>query len=239
MAHDNTFKRKELKYLLNHSQYINLMQAAARYIRPDFYAQSVVNNIYCDSNDFELARRSIEKPVYKEKLRLRCYGEISLQDNVFLELKKKYKGVVYKRRFECNTKEAMGYLQNRIKPLNTNQMFNEIDFAVSYYNLKPKVYLAYDRKSFCQTDDEEFRITFDTAIRYRTNMLDFSHGSNGTLLLPQGSVIMEIKAAQAMPVWMLNILGNMQLTPTSFSKYGYAYKDIIKKQGVLLCLKVS
>lgn len=239
MAHYNTFKRKEIKYLLSRTQYAELMQEVAQYIRPDFYAESVISNIYCDSDNFELARRSIDGPVYKEKLRLRCYGEISLQNNVFLELKKKYKGVVYKRRFECGEKEAMVYLQSNIKPLNANQMFNEIDFAVKHYSLKPKVFLAYDRKSFCGTDDEEFRITFDTAIRYRTEMLDFSHSSNGLRLLPLGSVIMEIKAVQAMPVWMLNVLRSMQLTPSSFSKYGCAYKDIIKKQGGALCLKVS
>lgn len=238
MAHDNTYKRKEIKYLLSSAQYSDFMQASAKYIRPDFYAQSAVNNIYCDSDSFELARRSIEQPVYKEKLRLRTYGEAVPQE-VFLELKKKYKGVVYKRRFECPAKEAMGYLQSRIKPLNTNQIFSEIDYAVGFYDLKPKVFLAYDRKSFCGASDEEFRLTFDTAVRYRTNELDFNHGSNGLLLLPQGSVIMEIKAAQAMPLWILDVLSSMQLTPASFSKYGCAYKDIAKKQGGALCLKVS
>lgn len=243
MAHENTYQRKELKYLLSAQQYSGLMHQISPYITPDLYGKSTVNNIYCDTPDWELARRSIEKPEYKEKLRLRGYGTPGPDDAVFLELKKKYKGTVYKRRFCCTLREAMLYLRLGAQPKQPDQVFREIDYTVRHYGLQPMLYLAYDRLAFCGKEDEEFRLTFDASIRSRRKPLDFSHGSDGVLLTREPMVLLEVKAALAMPVWMRDALTDWAIYPASFSKYGEIYTGMLQTntqhKESALCSKAS
>ena len=107
MAYQTVFKRYELKYLLTERQKKCVMEAMEPCMTPDAYGRTTIRNIYFDTADYRLARRSIEKPVYKEKLRIRSYEKASGASPVFVELKKKYKGVVYKRRISMPEREAM------------------------------------------------------------------------------------------------------------------------------------
>ncbi len=240
MAHKNTYKRKEIKYCLTEQQYRMIMFELGPFIQADKYGKSTVCNLYCDTSDWELARRSIDKPVYKEKLRLRGYDVNSPDDRVFLELKKKWKGIVYKRRFACTLRDAMAYLRSGIEPPGANQVFREIDYTIHHYNLQPKLFLAYDRLAYCGREDEEFRLTFDFNIRSRTESLSFMDGMDTELLTGQPFALMEVKAAQAMPRWFVDILNQNQLYPASFSKYGQVYqKLILAKKEREKCLKVS
>lgn len=219
-----TFKRYEKKYLLNEEQYRAILERLKGKAETDSYGLTTICNIYYDTDDFYLIRKSLEKPNYKEKFRVRSYGVPEGNDNIFLEIKKKYDGIVYKRRISLPYYEAMNYLEKGIPPDNKSQIFKEIDWFLHFYKAKPKVYIAYDRIAMQGIQDKELRITFDTNIRSRFEDLELTMGDSGRLLLPKGSYLMEIKAAGAMPLWLARTLSELMIMPVSFSKYGNVYK---------------
>ena len=228
----NVFKRVEKKYLLSEDLYQKLFEKMNNYITVDIYDFSTICNIYFDTDDYLLVNRSIEKPIYKEKVRLRSYGIPKKNSKVFLEIKKKYKGVVGKRRVSAPLKEFYTYFDTGKYPNVDTQIMNEIDYCFKFYNLKPKVFLAYDRYSYKGKDDSNFRITFDKNIRSRTDNLYLENGDNGMLLLDKNCYIMEVKTLGAYPLWFARILSELNIYPTSFSKYGNVYKkQIFKKEG--------
>ena len=228
----NVFKRVEKKYLLSEDLYQKLFEKINNYISVDTYDFSTICNIYFDTDDYLLVNRSIEKPIYKEKVRLRSYSVPKKNSKVFLEIKKKYKGVVGKRRVSAPLKEFYTYFDTGKYPTVDTQIMNEIDYCFKFYNLKPKVFLAYDRYSYKGKDDSNFRITFDKNIRSRTDNLYLEKGDNGMLLLDKNCYIMEVKTLGAYPLWFARILSELNIYPTSFSKYGNVYKkQIFKKEG--------
>ncbi len=211
------FKRYELKYLLTKSQYFNVLREVAKHLTADKHGQSTIQSLYYDTDDYRLIRRSLEKPEYKEKLRLRSYGLAREDDTVFLELKKKCSGIVYKRRIETSVNEI------KINSLGDSQISKEIAYFSSFYkNLSPKVLLLYDRTAYFGEGD--LRVTFDNNIRYRTDRLSLCAGLDGTSVLPDGKILMEIKTGTSIPLWLVKILSKEHVVKTSFSKYGEAYK---------------
>lgn len=218
------FRRLEKKYLLKSEQYDGLMKAIADRIRPDEYGESTVCNIYYDTSDFELIRNSIEKPVYKEKLRLRSYGIPTMDSVVFLEIKKKYKKVVYKRRAAMTLSQAEEYLSGgEAPPIDNISTLRELDFFLRRYELSPALFLAYDRQSYYSVEDDTLRITFDRRIRSRRTDISLSKGDHGELLLPEDIHLMEIKVSGSLPLWLSHIMSELNIFPTSFSKYGRVY----------------
>lgn len=226
----SVFKRYEKKYLVTAFQKERLLQVMADYMTPDEYGQSTICNIYFDTPDYRIIRASMEKPVFKEKLRLRAYGVPQHDSNVFVELKKKYKGVVYKRRVHMSYTDAMQYLINRTRPENVNpQVLSEIDYFLSVYpGIRPSVSLFYDRTAYYGKTDRELRITFDENIRFRNKKLDLSLGSDGYLLTENGENVMEIKCLGAMPLWLTKELDEMEIYPASYSKYANAFRVIMQ-----------
>lgn len=231
MAGNDKFARKELKYRLTAAQDRFLREALAPYVVPDQYGESTICNIYFDSPDFRLIRKSIEKPVYKEKLRLRSYGPAGPEDRTYLELKKKYKGIVYKRRVCLKEKEAMAYLAGEAPlPMDT-QIAKELDWFLDFYgDLQPAVYLNYDRQAFYSKDDPDLRITFDRNIHFRTEDLSLQSQPGGRFVIGPGECIMEIKAAGAMPLWLTALLTQANAQRDSFSKYGTAYGMLLNEE---------
>jgi len=225
MAKGLTFERSEKKYLLNETQYRALLEVLGLRMQADAYGEYTVCNLYFDTEHNDLIRRSIEKPDYKEKLRLRSYGAVTDDDKVFLEIKKKYKGVVFKRRIKVPYREIKAYLTDGTPPPSDHgQIFREIDYFLHFYQCYPKLYLSYDRIAFAGTgEDKGLRITFDTNIRSRTDRLDLTIPPDGERLLADGTWLMEIKAPGAMPLWLTHALTQLSIYPTSFSKYGRIY----------------
>lgn len=231
-----TFKRYEKKYLLSAEKYEKLFARLQGMIEPDEYFASTVCSIYYDTPDFELIRNSIEKPIYKEKLRVRSYNAATEDSKVFVELKKKYKGVVYKRRVSMKAKEAEDYLALRAKAPKDSQIVHEIDWFLKVNKPVPQVFIACDREAYVAKDDPELRITFDKNIRWRDCDLSLTMGDYGESVTKPGEVLMEIKIPDAAPLWLAELLSELEAFPTSFSKYGTAYKnEIIHKymNGVL------
>ena len=226
-----SFKRYEEKYMLTLEQQKDLLEGMKEHTRPDEYGETVNCNIYYDTDNWDLVRRSIEKPVYKEKLRVRSYGVPATGDPVFVEIKKKYDDVVYKRRTAVPSENSERYLagDERLSP--GTQIGNEIEWFQKMHNAKPKVYIAYDRTSFIGTEDPELRITFDQDIRFRDYDLDLREGDYGEKMFSGDSVLMEVKIPGTTPLWLARLLSDIGAKPTSYSKYGTYYKDYIMGKG--------
>lgn len=237
------FKRIEKKYMLTRPQREALLQAFTDRMQRDAFGRHTICNLYLDTDDFELTRRSIEKPVYKEKLRLRAYGVPGPEDAVFLELKKKYKGVVYKRRMELTCRQAMDWLLRGERPDAGSQIFHELDYALRLYAPRPQVYLCYDREAYYCPDNPDLRITLDENIRFRTRQVDLTRGAWGTPTLPDGATLMEIKIPGAMPLWLADALDAQRIFPCSYSKVDTVYEQFIQPTiqwgGSQTCSQVS
>lgn len=218
----SVFKRVELKYLLTKEQKHAFSQAIKDHIQPDEYGSYTICNLYMDTPDDILIRRSIEKPVYKEKMRVRSYGKVHDKNSVFIELKKKYEGIVYKRRINMHLDEALGYLDG--EAARNGQIVDEIDYFIEHYTgLSPAMYISYDREAFTSTIDPTLRITFDTNILWRDQDLSLSSEIYGNTIIEDDEFLLEIKCADAMPLWLTKALSENKIYKTSFSKYGKAY----------------
>lgn len=218
------FNRYEKKYLMPEPVYHSLRQRLEPYMEEDQYGLHTICNIYYDTPDFALIRRSIEKPVYKEKLRLRSYGVPSMDSKVFLEIKKKYRKVVNKRRIQLTLRQAYDYLERGIRPQEDTQILREIDFFLIRYKLVKGIFLAYDRIALAGREGIDLRVTFDHNIRSRREHMGLENGDAGELLLPEGYYLMESKIMGATPIWFAEILSDLSIYPVSFSKYGNIYK---------------
>ncbi len=235
------FNRYEKKYLIDAKDFKWLLEKLKEWMEPDKYNKDgrlyKISNIYYDTPDDALIRASIEKPVYKEKLRLRSYGVPGIYDEVFLEIKKKYNGIVNKRRTCLRLKEAYDLLNKGIKPEDdfgiNKQVLEEIRYLLKIYKPVPKVYLTYDRMAFFDREDDDFRVTFDTNIRTRRYDVGLEKGSHGELLIGNALWLMEVKSSKAIPLWFTKLLEEKNIKSVSFSKYGTEYKKyIIEKYNI-------
>ena len=235
MAYQSVFKRYELKYLLPRTQKARILAAMAPYMTQDQYGKSTIRNIYFDTESYRLVRHSIEKPVYKEKLRIRSYAQAKADTPVFVELKRKYNGMVYKRRLSMPEQQAMDWITGDGGCPQDSQIGREIDYFLAFYrDLIPKVFLSYQREAYYAREDQTFRITFDDHICARLHDLSLESEPDGVPLLPPDMVLMEIKCAGGMPLWLTQLLTQEQIYKTSFSKYGTAYQTLIftkRKEG--------
>ena len=229
------FKRVEKKYPMTEAHCEHLLSIIGHRMYPDAYGKSTVCNLYLDTPDFLLIRNSIDAVSYKEKLRVRSYGLPEEDGTVFFEIKKKYKGTVYKRRISTTYRKVMTYLNGGEKP-DDSQIMRELDYAMQYYrHPRPAAMIFYEREAFFSKEDASLRITFDRNVRYRFSDFTPDKGDGGTPLLQPGEVLMEIKTDGGMPLWLSHALAECQIYPSRFSKYGKSYlKYIESKKGDLL-----
>ena len=231
------FNRYENKFMMNTETYEKVLRTLDEYMELDEYNKKhdfyTIANIYYDTDDHHLIRKSLSKPKYKEKLRLRAYGVPSLDDKVYLEIKKKVFGLVNKRRTKLVLSEAYDFVSTGQKPelkkYMNRQVMNEIEYFLSVYDLEPKLYLAYDRKAYFGRDNRDLRITFDTNIRTRREDLRLELGDHGEQLLDKDVWLMEVKAEKTIPIWLTRMLSEYKLYKKSFSKYGTEFKTMISK----------
>lgn len=232
LAFKEVFKRVEKKYLLTKEQYEGLMPLINEYMRGDEYGESTICNIYYDTPNNRLIRLSLDKPVYKEKLRLRTYGAPNENTTAFVEIKKKYQGIVYKRRISMKYSEAMAFTKDRMPPVKDSQIAHEITWLLNYYDgIAPAMVLTYDRTAYFAKNDPNLRITFDKNILWRDYDIDLLLGIYGNSILPEGCRLMEVKIPDAMPLWLAHKFDELKIVPTSFSKYGKAYETLLNRQA--------
>ncbi len=225
------FKRVEYKYLIDKNQYNDLLDEIRLHLKSDKYEMTTIQSLYFDTDNYLLVRRSIEKPNYKEKIRLRSYGLADDDKKVFLELKKKANGVVYKRRISIKESDTFSFILSGKLP-DDSQITKEIDYFIKMYSsLKPSMLVLYDRTAFVDPNSN-LRITFDRNVRYRTERLNLHSDLDGELILNDDKILMEVKTDFAIPLWFAKKLSQNRIYKQSFSKYGEAYcKELIKKKN--------
>ena len=217
--------------MLTRAQKDALLKVMEGHMKLDEFGHSTIRNIYYDTPDYLLIRRSIEKPKYKEKLRVRSYQKATPDSPAFVEIKKKFDKVVYKRRISLPEKEAIGWIAGENDCSKKGQITNEIDYFLKHYqSLRPAVFLSYEREAFFCPERKDFRVTFDENILARTDNISLEEETYGESLLPEGMVLMELKCAGGYPMWMVKFLSENKIYKTSFSKYGTAYQTIIHPQ---------
>ena len=232
----NVFQRKETKYILNQATYLKLREQLTPFLVEDDYGLHTIISLYYDSQNYQLIKQSIEKPTYREKFRIRSYGVPTKDSPVFFEIKKKVKGIVYKRRIELSYGEAKHFNYHSLALPSVKdsqvQIKNEINWMMTKYKLIPKVMIAYDRIALkpLDTELEDFRVTFDFNIRYREHDLDISNGDEGEPVAPEFYCLMEVKSIGAYPLWFTHALSDCHIFKGSFSKYGTTYKRYLNKE---------
>lgn len=228
MAYQSVFQRYELKYMLTGEQKAAVLSAMAPYMVPDAFGRTTIRNVYFDTDSYRLVRHSIEKTGYKEKLRLRSYSRAAPDSPVFVELKRKYRQVVFKRRLSLPEETAMAWLCGKCPCPVSAQIAREVEYFLSYYGtLRPVAFISYRREAYFAGEHPDFRVTFDDTILCRTEDLSLCGEARGNLLLPEGMTLMEIKCAGGIPLWMTRVLTQKHIYKTSFSKYGTAYQTMI------------
>lgn len=230
----DVFRRRELKFLLDEAQCAAIQTVLHQRMVPDSHGLNTICNLYYDTPDYRLIRHSLEHPVYKEKLRLRCYGMATEDADVFLELKKKYKGIVYKRRVKVTESEGLAFMERTGSLRKQGQISRELLYFRDFYkDLRPKVYLCYDREAWFDPVDKGFRMTLDRNVRYRTDDLSLAAPFGGREILKPGQTLLEVKAEGAVPIWLVDILSREGIHKQSFSKYGRAYEQMLKEHLAL------
>lgn len=195
-------------------------------VEKDVFYKSTIYNVYYDTDNFELIRKSIEKPIYKEKLRIRSYDKPTWDSSVYVELKKKYDHIVYKKREKIAYKYV---LNNSFFECAETQIYKEIKYFNDFYDgLTPKMFLSYEREAYYFKTDKQIRITFDTNIKYRTENVNLLSSISDIKLLPNNLVLMELKVPFSIPYNLAKYLSSEKIFKRPFSKYGTAYKQIHK-----------
>ncbi|MCR5689349.1 MAG: polyphosphate polymerase domain-containing protein [Clostridiales bacterium] len=224
------FNRTEKKYIITQQQADELMPVLLRHMHGDKNGKSTVCSMYFDTPDMRVIRASIDAKAYKEKLRVRCYGVPTAQTRTFVELKKKYLGVVYKRRFEMTYGDAMAFLVNG-EPGPDTQMGREVEYFLRFYpGIRPAIDIFCERLALFGNDDENLRVTFDSDLRYRMSRLDLSRGTDGEPIIPANKLIMEIKTSTSMPVWLTGAIDELHIYPQKFSKVATAFTNELEKR---------
>ena len=218
----HVFKRTEYKYLLRPEQYEEILPLIEAHLEQDRFSGSTIQSLYYDTESRLLIRRSIEKPEYKEKLRLRSYGPVRPDDLVFLEIKKKYQGIVYKRRIELSEREAVSFLNGQ-RACPDSQIGREIGWFLHFYgSLSPSMLILYDRIAYAEKGGG-LRITFDSRIRFREERLALTCELDGKEHFDEERILMEVKSDSALPLYLTRFLSEKRIFRTGFSKYGTAY----------------
>lgn len=231
-------KRYELKYLLSKEQLEYFVEQISQYMKVDKYGLTSIASIYFDTPDYRLINKSIEKPKYKEKLRLRGYGLVEPGQIAFLEVKRKCEGIVYKRRIALSEEEAFDLIINK-EAQEKDQISRELEaFMETYGKLEPKYMIIYDRIAYFQ-ENSDLRITIDKNPRYRTEDLNLHTSMEGIPLIEEGGAILEVKVQHSVPIWLSRILSQGKIYQTSFSKVGTAHKKEMSNKKLLDILKLK
>lgn len=231
------FNRYEHKYILDRDTFLKVVKIMDEYMEIDThnigYKPYTIANIYFDTPDDYLIRTSLSKPKYKEKLRLRAYGVPCVDSKVYLEIKKKFNGIVNKRRTTLKLHEAYDFIKTgkrpEIKEYMNVQVLKELEYFLKIYDLSPKLYLAYDRIAYFDRNNADLRISFDMNIRSRRYDLALEAGDYGEKLLPDNIYLMEIKTALSKPLWLTHMLSELDIKRKSFSKYGTEFRKTVNR----------
>ena len=219
------FNRKEMKYMIPPECYEAVRAAVAEQMIIDPYGEYRTCNLYYDTDFYDLIRMSIDRPFYKEKLRVRSYGVPGPDSMVFIEIKKKVDRMVYKRRASLPYRVACDFLDRGVYPTEyDSQIMREIRYFMQYHKPHGMMFLSYNRLPFAAKHGGDLRLTFDSDLRYRFENVALDQGDYGTPLFPDGLHLMEVKVRTSVPLWLSELMDKYGIRRTSFSKYGRIYQ---------------
>lgn len=224
-----SFERVEKKFILTSEQAERLMQDLTAYMAVDQYGEHTIRNLYYDTEHYDLIRASVMKPAYKAKFRVRAYGKKAEDTQIFAELKKKYRGIVYKRRIAASPEEMTRFLQGETLLGADAQIQRELHRYLQEHPIQPRVFLAYERVALYGLEDASLRMTLDRHLRFRTEHLERFTDDSGMLICPDDPVILEIKLMHAAPLWLARLLSRHHIYMSSFSKYGTCYLNYLAR----------
>lgn len=227
----NIFRRVEQKYLITSEQYNALMEALGDKLVKDEYFYNDIYNLYLDAPDHRLIIQSIEKPMYKEKFRVRSYGLAENEDSkVYLEIKKKFDGTSHKRRISMTLGEFYKYMEKGNRPKNANPItLAELDYDFEKYNLQPSILINYERYSYYFRGNKDLRVTFDHNVKYRVKKPDLTNGDDMHPIIDKDMYIMEIKSLDSLPIKLSQLLAKLKIYPRGFSKPKNAYLKSLER----------
>lgn len=227
----NIFRRVEQKYLITSEQYNALMEALGDKLVKDEYFYNDIYNLYLDAPDHRLIIQSIEKPMYKEKFRVRSYGLAENEDSkVYLEIKKKFDGTSHKRRISMTLGEFYKYMEKGNRPKNANPItLAELDYDFEKYNLQPSILINYERYSYYFRGNKDLRVTFDHNVKYRVKKPDLTNGDDMHHIIDKDMYIMEIKSLDSLPIKLSQLLAKLKIYPRGFSKPKNAYLKSLER----------
>ena len=229
-----TFERYEKKFLVSAEQEKRLTAFLTENMDMEFDAYCrdgkvyAIHNVYFDDENNSVINASLARPKFKEKLRLRSYEcPKTGEEQVFLELKRKVRGIVTKRRATLSYNAAMDFVVRGIRPktdsYSKNRMYDEIAYFLERKKVAPKVVISYEREALFSKTDPSLRVTFDRNIITRREQVDLMAGAWGEPLLPDGERLMEVKFLHAPPKVLCDFLTDEKIFMQSFSKYGNEY----------------
>ena len=225
------FRRIEKKYIISKKQFELIKKGIKDEMYLDTHGKSTICNLYLDTDDYSLIKHSLDKPIYKDKLRIRSYNVANSNSDVYLEVKKKYDGVVSKRRIKAKLEDIYAFLNNESEiPQSNTQVSKELKYYFKYYNLHPTAYITYDREAYYAKNDYGFRITFDTNIKARDYDLALDKGIYGQQIFDEDKILMEIKTLGGIPMWFTKMMSELEVRPGHFSKYGATYLNILREK---------
>lgn len=232
-----TFMRYENKYVITDKKKDALLPVLLEYMDFDKYCVGdkdySIYSLYLDTKNNDVVRRSVQKPYYKEKLRLRSYKlNPADDDTVFLEIKKKIGGIVNKRRVVLTYKQAVDFIRcKKIPQLDgiQQQIMSEICYYVKLHPIEKSVLIHYDRTALFGKDDPSLRITFDRNLTSEENTNILRTDSCGKFIVSPETRIMEIKINGAMPLWLSELLTKNKIYSGSFSKFGRNFQNETKR----------
>lgn len=229
------FRRVEKKYIIDKNQYELIKKGIENEMDLDPHGKSTICNLYLDDDRYSLIKHSLDKPVYKDKLRIRSYNVANLDSDVYVEVKKKYEGIVSKRRIKAKLIDVYAYL-NKEKdiPSAKSQVGKELDYYFTFYNLHPTAYITYDREAYYAKNDNGFRITFDTNIQARDYDLLLDKGIYGKRIFDEDKILMEVKTLGGIPMWFVRMMSEYEIRQGHFSKYGATYLKIIREKDKIV-----
>lgn len=242
------FKRHEAKYLITREQKDNFLRELKDELTHSRYYKSTIENVYLDTENDTLITKSIDKPNFKEKVRVRSYGVPRDEDKVFFEIKTKQKTEGrkngYKRRIELTLGEYKKWLSNEVgltelkqtedDKNSDKQVAKELEYLCRHLKLRPRIFIAYERESWEGMENTELRITFDENLRYRTEDLNLDGKKECTRYFgdDEKNIIMEIKAKHGLPLTIVKVMNRHKIYPQPFSKYGKIFEKIRKEENV-------
>ena len=241
----STFKRYEIKYLIGMDDAESFAGKLASRMELDEHCPQAegyrISSVYYDTTDRALIRHSLARPPYKEKLRMRSYGGAKQDgDYVFLEIKKKFDGVIGKRRATMSLKQAEEFVGSGLRPqlegYINNQVAGEIAYFLSVHEVRPSAYISYTRLAFSGGHDKGLRVTFDSDIVARRGDASLRRPSYGERIIKADQVLMEVKFSSAVPLWLAAMLSEAGFQRQGFSKYGTEHEMALSRlQGGPAC----